>query len=717
MFDVFYMGENPDLVEKVPFAKHVNSAAEVKSTTKMYWFIEPCVKLLDYDVLKFRPADHDQYYEHVWKWNSRNYGGVRLIPANREPQGIKEINQVASKKQFDVLRRTTPEDYFETHPYASHVWCVDAEYKITDSIDWAPDNFEPEYIHSFHLRGQLEHRYPEKEGGVKLYPRNWQSAHIKYHEFLTDYMPFEWERFDCEEQGRSKTKHDWFWVVEPNVTLLDNFNFHFVPEPWDSGKTHVWQKINPVTQQTYDYSGVMLCPREKKNTRPKYIKEPACVQKPYPVYQLDHTLDQITQLEQFDDQTTTDMFYVVDPLVKIKHGFDFSYYPTRWDQNYVQVFLCGDQPGGLRLYPKDYVKKFNLTAEDIEHNRMEGIKFLNVEATERKAWPIEMFNTQTVQELAEIIKAHTDSEFVFTLDSGQTLHDDFSDQHFAPEVKHLDKVHSWQRFNPDGRTIHGYGGLRLWPTNMDLDNIKTADIYKNNIRQRRYVRSPGSVYQPFDVVFISYLDPDASKKYAAIQAMVTNSHWIKDVKGIFNAHQQAAHSVSTRMFWVVDADAEVTPGFDFNYVPDVHDQNAVHVWHAHNPVTHDEYGYGGIKLFNTQQVLDATSWGLDFTTGIGKHLKVMPTVSCVTRFNTDAYGTWRSAFRECVKLSLRDDTESKRRLTCWLNPVHDADFAAEAQLGATQGAKFATNNRNRPSELEKINDFEWLRNEYFKHCT
>lgn len=90
----------------------------------------------------------------------------------------------------------------------------------------------------------------------------------------------------------------------------------------------------------------------------------------------------------------------------------------------------------------------------------------------------------------------------------------------------------------------------------------------------------------------------------------------------------------------------------------------------------------------------------------------MPEVSCVTRFNTDAYSTWRSAFRECVKLALKEDAESKERLDGWLSPNHDAEFSEEAKRGAEEGRAYALANRNDVEALARINDYEWLRNRY-----
>ena len=119
-------------------------------------------------------------------------------------------------------------------------------------------------------------------------------------------------------------------------------------------------------------------------------------------------------------------------------------------------------------------------------------------------------------------------------------------------------------------------------------------------------------------------------------------------------------------------------------------------------------------MFNTEQVREATSWGLDFTTGLSKRFKAMPQISCTTRFNTSEYDTWRSAFRECVKLALKDDQESKDRLVKWLNPLPDAKFSEQAKLGAKAGRDFANKNKMNIVELNMINNYEWLNEQYNK---
>jgi uncharacterized protein with beta-barrel porin domain len=90
----------------------------------------------------------------------------------------------------------------------------------------------------------------------------------------------------------------------------------------------------------------------------------------------------------------------------------------------------------------------------------------------------------------------------------------------------------------------------------------------------------------------------------------------------------------------------------------------------------------------------------------------MPQISCTTRFNTDAYSTWRSAFRECVKLQSKGDSESVDRLNKWLNPIADAEYSDQAKLGATHGVAYAKQHVDDVEALSRINDYKWLKEQY-----
>ena len=221
-----------------------------------------------------------------------------------------------------------------------------------------------------------------------------------------------------------------------------------------------------------------------------------------------------------------------------------------------------------------------------------------------------------------------------------------------------------------------------------------------------------------DVVQISYYEPYADDNFELLQLFAPHAKRVEGVKGIFEAHKAAAEIAETSHFYVIDADAVMDEEFSFRFKPDknkdaypnIPETDCVYVWRSRNPVNDLLYGYGGAKLFKRQAMLDAEYWNIDMTTTLGCPFVPKFQVSNITQFNTDPYSTWRSAFRETVKLTLSKDTDADRRLNKWLNPLADCDYCDDAMLGAKMGKEFALENKHKPEVLNNINDYEWLEN-------
>ena len=364
----------------------------------------------------------------------------------------------------------------------------------------------------------------------------------------------------------------------------------------------------------------------------------------------------------------------------------------------------------VRLIPKNTFIDKEYTDKDIANNSFEHLKQINTIASNKPKWPVIHLQSLERKEFINAIK-DIETPFVWTVDPDVKVEQDVLDSGFMPVITDVNKVHAWQKINPRTQNVHAYGGLRLWPTNREYSELKSEDLKLNRIKDLQYVKNPGSTSIPYDIVFLSYKEKGAEEAYERLRQRF-DAVWIKDIKGIFNAHKEASKQVKSKMFWVVDADAEISKDFMFDYIPDVYDEEVVHVWGSKNPVNNLEYGYGGVKLFPTEMVRNATSWGIDFTTGLSSRFKSMPQISCITKFNTDAFSTWRGAFRECVKLTLNTDNESKERLDAWINSTTNADFVEDARRGAIEGNLFAKQNTNNLSELDKINDYDWLENKW-----
>jgi len=107
----------------------------------------------------------------------------------------------------------------------------------------------------------------------------------------------------------------------------------------------------------------------------------------------------------------------------------------------------------------------------------------------------------------------------------------------------------------------------------------------------------------------------------------------------------------------------------------------------------------------------------DMTTSISDSFRAVEQTSNITAFNTDSFSAWRSGFRECVKLASQtidrqDNSETLERLETWCNKGVNRPFGIDAIKGAKEGRKFGERNRDNPSELQKINDFVWLANQF-----
>lgn len=220
-----------------------------------------------------------------------------------------------------------------------------------------------------------------------------------------------------------------------------------------------------------------------------------------------------------------------------------------------------------------------------------------------------------------------------------------------------------------------------------------------------------------DVVFISYNEPNAEANWQRVLEKAPYAKRVNGVKGIAEAHKCAAELATTDMFYVIDGDAWLVDDWKFDYQPYIFDRDCVFVWHSINPVNDLEYGYGGVKLLPRELTLNINKDKPDITTSISNKIKVVKKVSNVTAFNTDAFNTWKSAFRECAKLSSKTINrrllvETDKRLDTWNTIVKDVPYSENALAGAVAGTTYGKENSNNPEALELINDFEWLYNFY-----
>lgn len=297
------------------------------------------------------------------------------------------------------------------------------------------------------------------------------------------------------------------------------------------------------------------------------------------------------------------------------------------------------------------------------------------------------------------------SEMVWVKRSSAVIREDFP-WHFRPTGVGKKIIHMFPKVTKRTGRPTGWGDLKLVPT----------DMVAHGVVENKIICSYNEA--DFDVFMISYHEEEADSNFAKLKQKFPDAQHVKNVKGIAEAHKECARRSETEMVYIVDADSEVLSSFNFDYFPPMAKRkNTTYVWYARNPINDLEYGYGGIKLFPREQLLEMGHVLPDFSAGVAFYQPVKD-VASITMFNKDPFRTWRSAFRECVKLasgiqqSETPKQETIDRLETWCTVDNGARFGRYCIKGANEGKAYGEAHADDVDALNKINDFEWLREQF-----
>lgn len=225
---------------------------------------------------------------------------------------------------------------------------------------------------------------------------------------------------------------------------------------------------------------------------------------------------------------------------------------------------------------------------------------------------------------------------------------------------------------------------------------------------------------PYQVFIPLFDEPDylqAELSAAAARLLNTDCVTLVFTNGtIKQTHAFIGETATTDMVLILDGDLSLDPGPFKMFPTEVFGDEAefVHLWHVRNPINGLEYGHGGPKLFNREQLRTAEALiGVDMTTTFDKGMVIHTECVGTHKFNWSAGSTYRTAFREAAKLTkiIIDEndedarTETAFRLNTWLTVASDeAEYGEFCLAGATAGAAFAQQN----DSLAQINDYSWL---------
>ena len=232
----------------------------------------------------------------------------------------------------------------------------------------------------------------------------------------------------------------------------------------------------------------------------------------------------------------------------------------------------------------------------------------------------------------------------------------------------------------------------------------------------------------FDVIFLSYDEPNADVHYADLCSKVPWAKRVHGVKGSDAAHKAAAELAETEWFVTVDADNIVNPSF-FDVDLDMSNPKIqVYGWCGRNIVNGLRYGNGGLKIWKkdfvlgmrTHEAAESDRAQVDFCWEDG--YQNFPKTFSDSVITGSPFQAWRAGFREGVKMTLLDGVKvpaqeiqqhiwwhNIHRLRMWSTVGSHESNGIFAVLGARMGT-WMTNCTD--WNYVEVRDFEVLRDIY-----
>jgi hypothetical protein len=362
-------------------------------------------------------------------------------------------------------------------------------------------------------------------------------------------------------------------------------------------------------------------------------------------------------------------------LEQIEDTFDYSWHPDKNDLSYNCVF--GSTLHSAEMYPTLMYK-----AKDSF-----GTKYVNDIHTTLKIEVIEYIDS--------MYNALMENKF-------DTVYAHFVRKNAIPkhQIQPTERV-SVQLFG-DEAFVPRVAKIHLYDKITDYDNLVDHNI--------------SIPIEPLDIIFISNGEQCAEENYQHLLKVASKFGnrvvRVDNVNGRVASQHAAANISNTHWYFLVNAKLKVNENFDFHWQPNVYKSRRHYIFTATNALNELEYGHQAIVANNKILTLDTVVRGLDFTMD-SKH-EVVTINSGIGMYNSSPWDTWRTAFRECIKLCYARDNESKERLEVW-KTVANGNFAQYSIQGAQDAVDYF-NAVNGDLEMLKLSyEWDWLKTKFNKY--
>jgi hypothetical protein len=399
---------------------------------------------------------------------------------------------------------------------------------------------------------------------------------------------------------------------------------------------------------------------------------------------------------------TTEFVWITSSFCDYKN-FDFTWHPAPEQREMIHVFPT--------------------YATNIHYAQKRGDTFyVHIPSLRTQLYELELldwFNVihyckdQMVPTYPPVIEYHTDS----LLPAVQKHQFQFPYAVFKQQIFPVDPIYvppcMWHPKDRVAEALNSSGSVSVVPREARA-HVKTQ-LYDYPYVSRR----KGDFYtdKALDIVYISNGEPDSERWYnhlmtvaeAQIPHGLQKIRRVQNVNGRTAAYHAAAQASETDWFFAVFAKLEIVGNFDFTWQPDYWQEPKHYIFHSRNCLNGLEYGHMGVIAYNKRLVLDTTESGLDFT--LSQPHTVVPELSAVAYFNQDPWMTWRTAFREVLKLKHFMQTsptlETEHRLDTWLTRAN-GNYSEWCLRGAADAIDYYNEVQGDYNKLMLSFDWPWL---------
>lgn len=509
-----------------------------------------------------------------------------------------------------------------------------------------------------------------------------------------------------------------FWVLNSELDYSE-FNFDFYPSPWQMTMVHVfgtqwshWGNTYLVNKETFEESTKYVKVIEHLNIL-NFVKSKRtkAIEKLYPTVIIDHgnthsmTGDYVVKYDTSYLNTFKKMMNML-PDVREQYvwiissicdytNFNFTYICDPYAKEQLHVFPSNKEKFGDTFLVN--VNKFRTLINGM--NKLEDydkINFNNHQNVARLPCPVILVEDDT-----HCAAIETDFDFPYSIFQTENTYNagDRDINLWEPETKSILVTSTGASCVVVPKEVKSFVKKELY----DYPYIKVRDKLSHS--------------KPLDIVFFSNGEACADENYehllfltAGLGNRVTR---VDGVQGRVASQHAAANSSNTPWYFLVNAKLKVNDKFDFDWQPDRLQIPKHYIFRATNPVNGLEYGHMAMVANNKKLTLNTNPVGLDFT--MDSEHEIVNINSGVAMYNSSAWDTWRTAFRETLKLKYYNehnhDLEAKFRLSSWLN-LGDGEYGEYSTMGALDACRYYETVNGDFDQLRKSYDWAWLRTHY-----